>query len=66
MFEKDIKLLNSILKTLRNRANNNETSLIELKENNVDPDKIGESISAIANACILEKADSGFIVFGKF
>ena len=64
MFEKDIKLFNSILETLRNRTNNNETSLIELKENNVDPDKIGESISAIANACILEKEDSGFIIFG--
>ncbi|MBU4580128.1 putative DNA binding domain-containing protein [Patescibacteria group bacterium] len=64
MFEKEIKLFNSILETLRNRTNNNETSLIELKENNVNPDEIGKSISAIANACILEKADSGYIIFG--
>ncbi len=63
-FEKEIKLFNSILETLRNRTNNNETSLIELKENNVNPDEIGESISAIANACILEKMDNGYIVFG--
>lgn len=64
MFEKDIKLFNSILKTLREQTNNNETSLIELKENNINPDEIGKSISAIANTCILEKADSGFIIFG--
>ena len=64
MFEKDIKLFNSILETLRNRMNSNETSLIELKENNINPDGIGKSISAIANACVLEKRDSGFIIFG--
>ena len=64
MFEKEIKLFNSILETLRTQTNNNETSLIELKENNTNPDEIGESISAIANACILEKADSGYIIFG--
>ena len=64
MFEKDIKLFDSILETLKNQTNNNETSLIELKENNTDPNEIGQSISAIANACILEKADSGFIIFG--
>lgn len=64
MFEKDIKLFNSILEALRNQTNSNETSLIELKENNINPDEIGQSISAIANACILEKADSGFIIFG--
>ena len=38
--------------------------MIELKENNINPDEIGKSISAVANACILEKADSGYIVFG--
>ena len=64
MFEKDIKLFDSILETLKNQTNNNETSLIELKENNTDPNEIGQSISAIANACVLEKADSGFIIFG--
>lgn len=64
MFEKEIKLFDSILGILRNQTNNNETSLIELKENNVNPDEIGKSISAIANACMLEKADSGYIIFG--
>ena len=64
MFEKEIKLFNSILGTLRSQTNSNETPLIELKENNINPDEIGKSISAVANACILEKADSGYIVFG--
>jgi len=64
MFEKDVKLFDSILETLKNQTNSNETSLIELKENNIDPSEIGRSISAIANACVLEKVDSGFIVFG--
>lgn len=64
MFEKEIKLFNSILGTLRSQTNSNETSLIELKENNINPDEVGKSISAVANACILEKADSGYIIFG--
>lgn len=63
-FEKEIKLFDWILGGLKSQTNNNETLLIELKENNIDPDEIGTSISAIANACILDKAESGFIVFG--
>lgn len=64
MFEKDIKLFNSILETLKNHTNSNETVLIELKENNIAPDEIGQSISALANACILEKSEYGYIIFG--
>jgi len=64
MFEKEIKLFDYLLETLKNRSNGNETELIELKENNVRPDEIGESISAIANTCILEKEESGYLIFG--
>jgi len=64
MHEKEVKLFNSILETLKTQTNSNETVLIELKENNIAPDEIGQSISAIANACILEKSENGYIIFG--
>lgn len=64
MFDAKIRLFNTILDTLRNQTNGNETPLIEIKGSNSDPKVLGQAISAIANACILEKEENGFIVFG--
>ena len=41
-----------------------ETEWIEFKENNADPEDIGEYISAIANAAALHDKEVGFIVWG--
>ncbi len=59
-----VKTLNSILEILTREANGNELSHIEIKENNIDPNLIGRSISAIANTCVLENKEKGFLVFG--
>ena len=59
-----VKTLNSILEILTREANGNELSHIEIKENNIDTNLIGRSISAIANTCVLENKEKGFLVFG--
>lgn len=57
--------LKSIIECLKNDSNSNEVFYIELKENNIDPDLIGRSISAIANSCTLNDAkEKGYLVFG--
>lgn len=58
------KLLDFLLDILKNQSNGNELSYIELKENNVAPNLIGESLSAIANACIYDDIDKGYLIFG--
>ncbi len=42
----------------------NETEWLEFKENNSDPERIGQTISACANAAILANRDRAFIVWG--
>jgi predicted HTH transcriptional regulator len=57
------KILNKCLAKLK-IANNNELSYIEIKQNNIDPLIIGSLISAIANTCLKEGLEKGFILFG--
>lgn len=61
--EKLQKLFKALLAKLV-ASNGSELSYIELKENNIDPDLIGTSISAISNVCILEDLDKGYLIFG--
>jgi ATP-dependent DNA helicase RecG len=42
----------------------NETEWIEFKQNNEDPDKIGEYISALANSAMLHQQQTAYIVWG--
>jgi ATP-dependent DNA helicase RecG len=62
--QSEIQLLDYLLTSLKDNSNRNEISYIELKENNTNPDKLGQSISAIANTCVLEKKENGYIIFG--
>lgn len=57
------KLLIEIIEKL-NESNGNEVSHIEIKENNIDPTVIGSTISAIANVCIYENKEKGYLVYG--
>ena len=41
-----------------------ETETVEFKQNNSDPDRIGECISALANSANLEEARCAYLVFG--
>ncbi len=41
-----------------------ETELVEFKENNSDPNEIGEYISALANSAALLRQPSGFLIWG--
>ena len=41
-----------------------ETEWAEFKQNNFNPDKIGEYISALSNSACLHKKDYGYLVFG--
>ncbi len=41
-----------------------ETEWVEFKENNANPEDIGEYISAIANSAALEGKQRGYIVWG--
>lgn len=41
-----------------------ETEWVEFKQNNFNPDKIGEYISALSNSACLHKKDYGYLVFG--
>lgn len=58
------RMLNSILETLKLEANGNELSHIEIKHNNVFPEVMGSTISAIANACVYENKEKGYLVYG--
>lgn len=46
------------------RIKDNETSNIEVKENQLEADKMGKTISAIANNCLLDDREYGYIIFG--
>ncbi len=41
-----------------------ETEWVELKENNADPQDVGEYISALANAAALVGKAHGYIIWG--
>jgi ATP-dependent DNA helicase RecG len=41
-----------------------EAEWVEFKENNADPQKIGENISALSNSAALHRRSAGFIVWG--
>ena len=41
-----------------------ECEWVEFKHNNKDPEKLGENLSAIANAALLEGKSKGYIVYG--
>ena len=41
-----------------------ETEWVEFKENNANPGKIGEYISALANSAVLESEASAYLVWG--
>lgn len=41
-----------------------ETEWVGFKQNNFNPDKIGEYISALSNSACLHKKDYGYLVFG--
>ena len=42
----------------------NETGWLEDKQNNDDPEKIGEYISALSNAAALDEAEYGYLIWG--
>ena len=46
------------------RIRNSECTWIEVKEEQIDEDKLGETISAIANSCLLEGKEYGYILIG--
>lgn len=54
--------INKILNYLKNF--NNESTWIEVKENQIEEDKLGITISAIANSCLLEEKEYGYILIG--
>lgn len=58
----DVKELTALLDTLTNLPH--EAAWIEFKENNADPQEIGEYLSAIANTAPLHGEQTGFIVWG--
>jgi len=62
--EKSEKLLKLIISNLDKKSNKKESSCIELKKNNTSSKIIAENISGIANSCILEDIEKGYIVFG--
>ena len=46
------------------RIRDNECTWIEVKEEQIDEDKLGKTISAIANSCLLEEKEYGYILIG--
>lgn len=67
MFDKEIKLLNSLLKKSKD-YNNNEVFWIEFKTNFTNEEQklklFGQNISGIANSCTYYKREYGYIVCG--
>lgn len=57
----DLQLQNLITSLLKRPA---ETEWLEFKENNYDPNSIGERISALSNTANLFEQDFGYLVFG--
>jgi predicted HTH transcriptional regulator len=58
------QLLNSIIEILKKESNKSELGYIELKRGTIDPKTLGENISGIANYCILNDIEKGYVVFG--
>ena len=58
------KTLDFILETLKVQSNGNELSFIEVKDSNINPEVVGETISSIANICTYEDRDKGYLVYG--
>lgn len=57
-----IEEIQNIIKDLKNR--NSETPCIEVKETQLEKDKLGETIAGISNSCLLEDREFGYIIFG--
>lgn len=55
---------NEIENVILELRKNGETSCIEVKETQLEKDKMGQTISAIANSCLLEGREFGYIIFG--
>ena len=53
-----IKLLNEL------RSQSAETEWFEFKKNNIDPDEIGEYISALSNSACLHDKTAAYLIFG--
>ena len=41
-----------------------ETEWVEFKQNNADPDEVGQYVSALANSAMLHDQQRAYIVFG--
>lgn len=57
-----IEEIESVIRDLKNR--DAESPCIEVKETQLEKDKLGETISAISNSCLLEDREYGYIIFG--
>lgn len=57
----DVGVERLVLELVKNPT---ESECIEFKENNCDPDQIGEYISALSNSAALHGASRGFMVWG--
>lgn len=53
-----------ILRVITELRNNDESPCIEAKENELEVEKFGKTISAISNSCLLENREYGYIIFG--
>ena len=53
-----------ILRVITELRNNDESPCIEAKENELEVEKFGKTISAISNSCLLENREYGCIIFG--
>lgn len=54
--------LSSLLTQLRSQSR--ETEWVEFKQNNIDPEQIGEYVSALSNSAALHRKDAAYIVWG--
>ena len=59
MNQQELSVLLSQLRSL-----SHETEWVEFKHNNVDPQSIGEYLSALANSAALHRKDAAYIVWG--
>lgn len=46
------------------KENDSETGWIEVKEHELELDKMGQTIAAIANSCLMDDKEYGYIIFG--
>lgn len=61
MMSLDVEEINLIIKELKTKS---ESGWIEVKENNFTPEKVGETISALANTGILFDKEYSYMIFG--